>query len=295
MDLATLVPNVDALTQGLAADGYLAGPGLATALFCAVRLNQPLLLEGEPGVGKTQAALALPHILQTPLFRLQCYEGIDATQALYEWNYQRQLLRIRLAEVDRHHLEEQTLFDDSCLIERPVLQALRHPGPQPAVLLIDEIDRADEAFEAFLLQALAEAAITIPEFGTIQASVRPIVVLTSNRTRDLHDALKRRCLYHWIDFPDTAQLLAIIQARAPRSDPTLVRQIAECISRLRELGLQKPPGIAESLDWIRTATLLGITQLDEGNAYASLGSVLKYHEDLRTARATASSWLPASR
>ena len=199
------IGDVESLTEALAGVDYLADEGLATALFFAARLPQPLLLEGEAGVGKTEAAKSLATLLGTPLIRLQCYEGIDAAEALYEWNYPRQLLRIRIAEASGSSVDEEDLFAPEYLIARPLLQAIQHPGPLPAVLLIDELDRADDDFEAFLLELLAEAAITIPEVGTIRATHPPLVVLTSNRTRDLHDALKRRCLYHWIDYPDAAR------------------------------------------------------------------------------------------
>ena len=215
MDLASRVPTAEVLRQGLAQQDYIADPGLATALFCAVRLPQPLLLEGEAGVGKTQAAKALAAILGAPLIRLQCFEGIDASEALYEWNYPRQLLGIRLAEAQGRALDEHSLFAREYLIERPLLRALEHSGPSPAVLLIDEVDRADEEFEAFLFEMLAENTVTVPELGTLQASQPPVVILTSNRTRDLHDALKRRCLYHWIEYPSLEDATRIVQVRAP--------------------------------------------------------------------------------
>ena len=231
--MADTVPSVAALKERLAGVDYLADDGLATALFCAVRLPQPLLLEGEAGVGKTQAAKALAAMLDTPLIRLQCYEGIDASEALYEWNYPRQLLGIRLAESRGAPLDEESLFSREFLIERPLLQALEHPGPNPAVLLIDEVDRADEEFEAFLFEMLAECSVTVPELGTLTAANPPIVVLTSNRTRDLHDALKRRCLYHWIDYPDLAQATDIVRLRVPEAPETLVTQVTAAVQRLR--------------------------------------------------------------
>ena len=208
-----LVPDVETLAQRLAAVDYLVDEGLATALFLSLRLPQPLLLEGEAGVGKTEAGKALASVLDTPLIRLQCYDGIDASEALYEWNYPRQLLAIRLAEAQDSALTEDALFGPEYLVARPLLRALQHPGPRPAVLLIDEIDRADDDFEAFLLELLAEAAVTIPELGTIRATHPPVIVLTSNRTRDLHDAVKRRCLYQWIDYPDARREVEIVRRR----------------------------------------------------------------------------------
>lgn len=286
-----LIPSTVALVQRLAAHDYLADPGLATALFCAARLPQPLLLEGEAGVGKTQAAKALAAMLDTPLIRLQCFEGIDASEALYEWDYPRQLLGIRLAESRGEHLTDQTLFSRDYLIERPLLQALEHPGPNPAVLLIDEVDRADEEFEAFLFEMLAECSVTVPELGTITAAVPPIVVLTSNRTRDLHDALKRRCLYHWIDYPDLEHATAIIRLRVPDAPQTLVEQVAAAVDRMRGLDVQKPPGVAEAIDWVHAAMLLGIDELDELGVGRTLGSVLKYREDQQVAIAEGLAWV----
>jgi MoxR-like ATPase len=285
------VPDPGALVRGLAEVGYLADDSLATALFCAVRLPQPLLLEGEAGVGKTQAAKALAELLDTPLLRLQCFEGIDAAEALYEWNYPRQLLGIRLAEARHEELAEASLFGADYLIRRPLLAALEHPGPRPAVLLIDEIDRADEEFEAFLFELLAEAAVTIPEIGTLTADLPPIVVLTSNRTRDLHDALKRRCLYHWIDYPPLERAIAIVRARVPAAGAELAGQVAGAVARLRTLEVQKPPGVAEAIDWVNAASLMGLEALDEESVGATLGSVLKYREDHDVARARGFGWV----
>ena len=289
--MADTVPSVAALKERLAGVDYLADDGLATALFCAVRLPQPLLLEGEAGVGKTQAAKALAAMLDTPLIRLQCYEGIDASEALYEWNYPRQLLGIRLAESRGAPLDEESLFSREFLIERPLLQALEHPGPNPAVLLIDEVDRADEEFEAFLFEMLAECSVTVPELGTLTATNPPIVVLTSNRTRDLHDALKRRCLYHWIDYPDLAHATDIVRLRVPEAPETLVTQVAAAVQRLRGLDVQKPPGVAEAIDWVHAAMLLGLDELDEQTAGRTLGSVLKYREDQDVAHAEGLAWV----
>jgi len=289
--VADTVPSVAALKERLAGVDYLADDGLATALFCAVRLPQPLLLEGEAGVGKTQAAKALAAMLDTPLIRLQCYEGIDASEALYEWNYPRQLLGIRLAESRGAPLDEESLFSREFLIERPLLQALEHPGPNPAVLLIDEVDRADEEFEAFLFETLAECSVTVPELGTLTATNPPIVVLTSNRTRDLHDALKRRCLYHWIDYPDLAHATDIVRLRVPEAPEALVTQVAAAVQRLRGLDVQKPPGVAEAIDWVHAAMLLGLDELDEQTAGRTLGSVLKYREDQDVAHAEGLAWV----
>jgi MoxR-like ATPase len=290
-DVAGLVPTIDALLDRLDTTGYLADRGLATALFCAVRLPQPLLLEGEAGVGKTEAAKALATVLDTPLIRLQCYEGIDAAEALYEWNYQRQLLGIRLAEAAGGELDERDLFGEDYLVGRPVLDAIRHPGPRPAVLLIDEVDRADDEFEAFLFELLAESAVTIPELGTVRATHPPIVVLSSNRTRDLHDALKRRCLYHWIDYPTLERTVAIIRRRVPAATAALAGQIAAAVQRLRSLDLQKPPGVAEAIDWAAALELLGAPVLDPGSIGATLGSVLKYREDAELAGERGLAWV----
>jgi hypothetical protein len=285
VSLADLIPDVATLTERLGGAGYLADPGLATALFCAIRLPQPILLEGEAGVGKTQAAKSLAELLDTPLIRLQCFEGIDASEALYEWNYPRQLLGIRVAEAKGSDLAEESLFGPEYLVRRPLLEALEHPGPRPAVLLIDEVDRADEEFEAFLFELLAESSVTIPELGTLYAEYPPIVILTSNRTRDLHDALKRRCLYHWIDYPPLSQAAAIVRARVPEADVLLADQVAGAVQRLRSLDIQKPPGVAEAIDWVHAATLLGLTSLDEMGVGRTLGSVLKYREDYDVAQA----------
>lgn len=250
----------------------------------ALGLPQPLLLEGEAGVGKTEAAKALAAALGTELIRLQCYEGIDAAEALYEWNYPRQLLRIRLAEATHSALSEGDLFSREYLIARPLLAALEHPGPLPAVLLIDELDRADDEFEAFLLELLAEYTITVPELGTIRADHPPIVVLTSNRTRDLHDALKRRCLYHWIDYPEAERELAIIRRRVPDADRQLVIDVCGAVGQLRRAEVQKPPGIAEAIDWVAALRLLGVERLDANAVNRTLGSVLKYREDQQLVR-----------
>jgi MoxR-like ATPase len=284
-ELRERAPDIETLARKLAEVDYLVDEGLATSLFLGLRLPQPLLLEGEAGVGKTEAAKALALVLGTPLIRLQCYEGIDAAEALYEWNYPRQLLSIRLADAGGSALREEDLFGPDYLIRRPLLRALEHPGPRPAVLLIDEIDRADDDFEAFLLELLAEASVTIPEIGTIVATHPPIIVLTSNRTRDLHDAVKRRCLYYWIDYPDARRVVDIVRRRVPGSSQTLAVQVANAVSRMRDSDVQKPPGIAEAIDWMAALNLLGVERLDAAAVERTLGSVLKYGEDQDVIRA----------
>jgi MoxR-like ATPase len=283
-ELGRLVPDIETLAQRLAATDYLVDEGLATSIFLALRLPQPLLLEGEAGVGKTTAALSLAQVLDTPLIRLQCYEGIDAAEALYEWNYPRQLLSIRLADASGEKLREEDLFGQDYLIRRPLLRALEHPGPRPAVLLIDEIDRADDDFEAFLLELLADAAVTIPEIGTIRATHPPVIVLTSNRTRDLHDAVKRRCLYHWIAYPTPEREVEIVRRRVRGASETLAVQVANAVARMRESDVQKPPGIAEAIDWLAALDLLGVEHLDAAAVDRTLGSVLKYGEDQEVIR-----------
>ena len=285
-DLAARIPDAAALLAALDSTGYLADEALATALFLAARMGQPILLEGEPGVGKTEAAKALAEALDTPLLRLQCYEGLTSSEALYEWNYPRQLLAIRLAEARGEALRDADLFSDEYLLARPLLAALDHPGPRPAVLLIDEVDRGDDEFEAFLFELLAESAVTIPELGTRRARFRPVVVLTSNRTRDLHDALKRRCLYHWIDYPDTSRVAAIIRRRVPAAGEVLAGQVARGVARLRDFDLAKPPGVAEAISWAGALNVLGADTLDSESAARTAGAVLKYSEDLRAVRAS---------
>jgi MoxR-like ATPase len=278
-DLAERISDVHALTVGLGATGYLADDGLSTALFLAVRMGQPILLEGEPGVGKTEAAKALAAVIDTPLVRLQCYEGIAAAEALYEWNYPRQLLSIRLAEATGGTLHDADLFSEDYLLARPLLAALDHPGPRPAVLLIDEVDRADDEFEAFLFELLAESAVTIPELGTRKAAFPPITILTSNRTRDLHDALKRRCLYHWISYPGPQRVAEIIRRRVPAAAGGLADQVAESVRRMRGLDLTKPPGVAEAISWATALEVIGVTELTAANAEQTMSAVLKYSED----------------
>jgi MoxR-like ATPase len=283
-EVRQLAPDIETLARRLADVDYLVDEGLAMSMFLSLRLPQPLLLEGEAGVGKTEAAKSLAAVLDTPLIRLQCYEGIDAAEALYEWNYPQQLLSIRLAESSGTTLGKEELFGPDYLIRRPLLRAIEHPGPRPAVLLIDEIDRADD-FEAFLLELLAEASVTIPEIGTITATHPPIIVLTSNRTRDLHDAVKRRCLYKWIDYPTPQREVEIVRRRVKGASETLAVQVADAVSRMRDSDVQKPPGVAEAIDWLAALNLLGVEHLNAQAIDLTLGSVLKYSEDQEVIRA----------
>jgi len=270
--------SVEGLQTELGAHAYLADRGLATAIYLSLSLGRPLLLEGEAGVGKTEVAKVLSEMLGRRLIRLQCYEGIDASQALYEWNYSRQLIAVRAmdAAVAETHVED--LFGPEFLVERPLLAAIR-AGDQ-AVLLVDELDRADDEFEAFLLEILSEFAVTIPEIGRVAAQTIPAVVVTSNRTRELHDALKRRCLYHWIDHPGLEREIAIVRTRAPGVSETLAREVAGAVARLRELDLTKLPGVAETIDWANALAFLGAEHLDGPLVMDTLGSVVKDHEDL---------------
>jgi MoxR-like ATPase len=271
------------LKERLREGSYLAGEGLATAIFLALKLERPLFLEGEAGVGKTEVAKVLSRMLETPLIRLQCYEGIDVNQAVYEWDYARQLLHIRTAEAlgtteDRSHFEDE-LYTRKFLVNRPLLQAIEHKGPNPPILLIDEVDRADDEFEAFLLEILSDYSITIPEIGTVTAERPPVAILTSNRTREVHDALKRRCLYYFIDHPGLEREVEIVRLRVPDAEERLTRQVAKAVQRLRSMDLYKPPGVAETLDWTEALVALGAKELDEALIEATMGSVLKYHED----------------
>jgi MoxR-like ATPase len=278
------------LATALRATGYLADDGLATAAFLALRMNRPLFCEGEPGTGKTALAQAMAEVLGAELIRLQCHEGIDASQALYDWDFPRQLLHLRALEAAAGAAEERldaeaveaSLYDPRFLIARPVLRALQ---TTPSVLLIDEVDRADDEFEAFLLEVLTEHAVTIPEVGEIRAVRPPLVVLTSNRTREVHDALKRRCLYLWLDHPDVNREIAILRSRLPGVPERLAAQVAGAVRKMRQLDLLKPPGVAESLDWAQALQLLGARELDMDAAAASLGAVLKYREDADRVRA----------
>jgi MoxR-like ATPase len=284
--------SVGELTEALRQGGYLADRGLATALYVSLNLRRPILLEGEVGVGKTEVAKVLAAVFGRKLIRLQCYEGIDTNQALYEWDYARQMLHIRA--LSEHQLADgqavDKLFGPKFLLERPLLEAVRS-GDQ-AVLLIDEIDRADDEFEAFLLELLSDFQISIPEIGTIKAESPPLVVLTSNRTRELHDALKRRCLYHWIDYPDAAREAAIIRLRVPAASDRLARSIATAVARLRTMELMKPPGAAEAIDWAESLAVLGRDELDEETARATLGWAVKSHEDVQAVEARIAELLP---
>jgi MoxR-like ATPase len=263
---------------------YLAERGLATAIYLAISLDKPLLLEGEAGVGKTEVAKALAATLGRRLIRLQCYEGIDASQALYEWNYSRQLIAVRALQTTQPETTVEDLFGEEFLVERPLLAALR--AGDKAVLLVDELDRADDEFEAFLLEVLSEFAVTVPEIGRIAADRPPAVVITSNRTRELHDALKRRCLYHWIDHPTLEREVEIIRVRAPEVPEKLAAQVAGAVARLRELDVAKRPGVAEAIDWAHALAFLGVETLSGDAVGATLGAVLKDHEDLELARAS---------
>jgi MoxR-like ATPase len=276
--------TVGALTERLRQGGYLADRGMATALFVSMSLHRPILLEGEVGVGKTEVAKVLATVFGRKLIRLQCYEGIDANQALYEWDYARQLLYIR-ALSERQAAEEETvekLFSPKFLLQRPLLEAIR--AGDRAVLLIDEIDRADDEFEAFLLELLSDFQISIPEIGTVTAEHPPLVVLTSNRTRELHDALKRRCMYHWIGYPQADREVEIVLIRQPSVSETLARKVVAAVHRLRQMDLAKPPGVAETIDWARTLDFLGETELDGRVAAETLGAVVKEPEDLELVR-----------
>ena len=279
---------VSKLQGDLARFGYLADEGLATAIHLAVRLRRPLLLEGEAGAGKTEVAKTLARWSGAELLRLQCYEGIDVSQAVYEWDYARQLLHLKAAETggpEALAAAEDELFSERFLVRRPLLRALDNRDSPPPVLLIDEIDRADDEFEAFLLEILSDFAVTVPELGTFTAEVPPVVVLTSNRTRDLHDALKRRCLYHWVDHPNIDREVAIVRLRVPEASQRLARQVAAAVGALRELDLYKPPGVAETIDWARALAELGEQELTETDVEHTLGWVLKYREDIQKTRA----------
>jgi MoxR-like ATPase len=276
--------SVDGVREAFRDQSYLADRGLATAIYLAVSLDKPLLLEGEAGVGKTEVAKALAATLSRRLIRLQCYEGIDASQALYEWNYSRQLIAVRALQTAQPGATVDDLFGEDFLVERPLLAALR--AGDSAVLLVDELDRADDEFEAFLLEVLSEFAVTVPEIGRIGADRPPAVVITSNRTRELHDALKRRCLYHWIDHPTLEREVEIIRVRAPQVPQRLASQVAAAVAKLRELDVAKRPGVAEAIDWAHALAFLGVETLNGEAVDATLGTVIKDHEDLEIARSS---------
>ena len=285
----SLASSIDDLQQQLADHDYIADAGLVTSIYLALKLNRPLLLEGEAGVGKTEVAKVLAAIAGTEVIRLQCYEGLDITHAVYDWNYARQLIEIRVSEERGHptrtqHERVQELFGPEFLIERPLLQALRTQGAQPAVLLIDELDRADEEFEGYLLEFLSDFQVTIPEVGTVKATTPPIVIITSNRTRELHDALKRRCLYAWIDYPDFEKELRIVMTKVPGISRALAEQVTRFVQELRRAELYKATGISETLDWVAALVALDQQELDAVTIERTLGIVLKNQEDLQNIR-----------
>lgn len=283
MTAADRFTSIDAISEHLGRRRYITDPALATVIYLAYHLNKPVFLEGEPGVGKTEVALVLADMLDTRLIRLQCYEGLDATTALYEWNYPKQLLRIKMDEQCRLSPEEMgdVIYSEPYLIKRPLLEAILNSQGAPPVLLIDELDRADEEFEAFLLEVLSEFQVSIPEIGTLKATHKPMVVLTSNRTRDIHDALKRRCLYHWIDYPDLEKELQIIEARLPNIAASLAHQVAIFMQNIRREDFTKKPGISETLDWAEALIRLQRSALDEDTVEITLGCIFKYREDIQ--------------
>ena len=277
--------TIEDVEQRLRERKYIGDRGLATSIFLALKLEKPLFIEGEAGVGKTEAAKVMADVLGARLIRLQCYEGIDLAHAVYEWNYPRQLLHIRLmGEGQDRRVAEREIFSHEFLLRRPLLDAIDNEDPTPPVLLIDEIDRSDEEFEAFLLELLSDFQVSIPEIGTIKAKRAPVVVITSNRTREVHDALKRRCLYHWIDYPDLEKEVEIVRARAPEAADGLAREVAGLVQGLRGMDLYKVPGVAETLDWARSLAALGATRIDSTLVNATLGAALKYQEDLERVR-----------
>jgi MoxR-like ATPase len=286
LDVTTGGPaSIDEIEQRLRERRYIGDRGLATSIFLALKLEKPLFIEGEAGVGKTEAAKVMADVLGARLIRLQCYEGIDLAHAVYEWNYPRQLLHIRLlGEGEDKRVAEREIFSSEFLLRRPLLDAIDNDDPTPPVLLIDEIDRSDEEFEAFLLELLSDFQVSIPEIGTIKAKKTPFVVITSNRTREVHDALKRRCLYHWIDYPDLEKEVEIVRARAPEAAEGLAREVAALVQSLRGMDLYKVPGVAETLDWARSLAALGATRIDAQLVDATLGAALKYQEDLERIR-----------
>ena len=285
MNTAGPPATIDDVEKRLRERRYIGDRGLATSIFLALKLEKPLFIEGEAGVGKTEAAKVMADVLGARLIRLQCYEGIDLAHAVYEWNYPRQLLHIRLlGEGEDRRTAEREIFSSEFLLRRPLLDAIDNEDATPPVLLIDEIDRSDEEFEAFLLELLSDFQVSIPEIGTIKAKHAPFVVITSNRTREVHDALKRRCLYHWIDYPDLEKEVEIVRARAPEAAANLAREVATLVQGLRGMDLYKVPGVAETLDWARSLAALGATSIDAGLVNATLGAALKYQEDLERVR-----------
>ncbi|MEU6190455.1 MoxR family ATPase [Nocardia sp. NPDC047038] len=276
--------DIEDVVRRFDADDYLLDTGTAAAFYLATTLGRPLLLEGEPGVGKTTAAKTLATALAAPLIRLQCYEGLTVNEALYDWNYQRQLLSIRLAEARGADLTEADLFTEAFLVDRPILRCVRYRGPTPPVLLVDEIDRADDEFEALLLEFLGEAAVTVPELGTFTAERPPLAVLTSNRSRDLHDALRRRCLYHWIDYPEPSRAVAIVRRTVPGATDALIEHATLFVAHARGLDLDKPPGVAETIDWIAALATLDVADLVAPEAVAALSALAKTPDDRATVR-----------
>ncbi len=294
-DAHTRFGRVDDLERALQAERYITDRGLATTLFLTLRLQKPLLLEGEAGVGKTEIAKTLASILDAPLIRLQCYEGLDASSAIYEWDYPRQMLYLRTLEATAGgtttEAARRDLFGEDFLLKRPLLQAIDAAHDRAPILLIDEVDRADQELEAFLLELLSDFQVTVPELGTMRAEHLPIVILTSNRTREIHDALKRRCLYHWIDFPTIEKEFRILRARVPEAPEDLARQICAFTQGLREVDLFKPPGMAETMDWTRALLALGSDELSPDIVEQTLGVILKYQEDVETVRGERADWL----
>ena len=285
--MTALPKSIDATLALLRAHDYVAERSLATALFLSLKMERPLFLEGEAGVGKTEVAKVVARALERDLVRLQCYEGLDIAAAVYEWNYQRQMVEIRLAEaggkITRDELET-GIFSRKFLIKRPLLEALDHGGGEPPVLLIDELDRTDEPFEAYLLEVLSDWQVSIPEIGTIRASHPPIVVITSNRTREIHDAVKRRCLYHWVNYPDAARELEIVRCKAPEAPERLSREVVAFVQKLRGMDLFKLPGVAETIDWCKALTALDAVALDPATVDDTLGVLLKYQDDIAKVR-----------
>jgi MoxR-like ATPase len=284
MTPVSAIESVDDLQRALHDRRYIADRGLATAIFLALKIGRPLFLEGEAGVGKTEVAKVLTDMLGTDLIRLQCYEGLDVQQAVYEWNYTRQMMHIRVFESRGEKVQEQDLFSPEFLLRRPLLQAIENSREKAPVLLVDEIDRSDEEFEAYLLEILSDFQITIPEIGTIKAKRSPVVVITSNRTREVHDAIKRRCLYHWIDYPSFEKELQIVKTKNPQISAELARQVTAFVQELRRVDLFKVPGVAETLDWITALAALDQKQLDPGIVEDTLGVILKYQDDVEKAK-----------